>query len=168
MNPTFAQLCKNPIHLLAFGFGSGLAARAPGTFGSVAASAIAVFLLQLPVVLYWCITLAVVLSGIYICGKTARDLKTHDHGGIVWDEFAGIFITLLPIGSSAHFTPHQADFWWMLAAALVLFRIFDILKPIPIGIIDRKVSGGLGIMLDDIIAAVYSLICLHILLSVFF
>jgi len=78
---------KNPLHLLAFGFGSGLAPVAPGTFGTLAAIPFYLLMAQLPLMGYLAVLLLVILAGIPICGRTSRDLGVHDHGGIVWDEF---------------------------------------------------------------------------------
>lgn len=142
---------RNPVHLLAFGFGSGAAPKAPGTFGTLAAIIPYLLLVQLSLPFYLAVLAIAFLVGIYICGQTAKDLGVHDHGGIVWDEFVGLWIALLlaPPG------------WLWLLAGFVLFRIFDIAKPWPIGWADRQVSGGLGIMLDDVIAGLYALAILQ-------
>ncbi len=142
---------RNPVHLLAFGFGSGAAPKAPGTFGTLAAIIPYLLLVQLSLPFYLAVLVITFLVGIYICGQTAKDLGVHDHGGIVWDEFVGLWIALLlaPPG------------WLWLLAGFVLFRIFDIAKPWPIGWADRQVSGGLGIMLDDVIAGLYALAILQ-------
>lgn len=144
---------RNPIHLLAFGFGSGASPVAPGTFGTLAAVPFYLLMATLPVPLYLGITLAAFLLGIYLCGRTSRDLGVHDHSGIVWDEFVGFWITLtaVPLG------------WEGVLAGFVLFRLFDILKPWPIGWLDRHLEGGLGIMLDDLLAGVYAWIILLVL-----
>ena len=143
---------KNPIHFLALGFGSGLAAKAPGTFGTIAA--VPVVLLMAPLSLSWYIGLTVlsVLIGIYICDKAAKDMGVHDHGAIVWDEVAGLMITMIAAPAG----------WQWLVAGFVLFRFFDILKPWPIRWLDAKVHGGFGIMIDDVLAGVFSLICLQL------
>jgi phosphatidylglycerophosphatase A len=132
----------NPIHLLAFGFGSGTAPKAPGTFGTLAAVVLYWPLSYLSLESYLVMLLVTALLGIYLCGKTAQDLGVHDHGGIVWDEFVGFWITMIaaPVG------------WIWVLVGFVLFRFFDIVKPWPISWIDQKVGGGFGIMLDDIIA----------------
>lgn len=142
---------RNPLHVLAFGFGSGLAARAPGTVGTVAALPcyLALDLLSWPV--YLVATIAATVVGIVICGRTARDLGVHDHGGIVWDEFAGFWITML-------FAPPG---WVWIGLGFVLFRVFDILKPWPIKWVDTRVGGGLGIMLDDVLAGIMAALCMH-------
>lgn len=136
-----------PTGFLAFGLGSGLSPKAPGTAGTVAALVFAVPLVALPL---WAGLLAVVLAfvlGCYLCGETSRRLGVHDHGGIVWDEFVGMWLVLL-------FVPFDWV-WWL--AAFAAFRVFDILKPWPIRWLDRRVEGGFGIMVDDLLAAVYAL-----------
>lgn len=141
----------NPVHVLAFGFGSGLSTRAPGTVGTAAAVLCYLPLAQLDWRLYLGVTLAATLAGIAICGRTARDLGVHDHSGIVWDEFVGYWITMLlaPPG------------WVWIGLGFVLFRILDILKPWPVKWADAHVQGGLGIMLDDVLAGIISALCLQ-------
>ncbi|GAB5498610.1 MAG: phosphatidylglycerophosphatase A [Pseudohongiellaceae bacterium] len=142
---------RNPVHVLAFGFGSGLSARAPGTVGTVAALLCYLPLAQLPWAVYLAVTLAATLLGIGICGRTAADLGVHDHGGIVWDEFAGFWITML-------FAPPG---WVWIGLGFVLFRVFDILKPWPIKWVDARIGGGIGIMLDDVLAGIMAALCLQ-------
>ena len=145
-----STVLRNPVHFLAFGLGSGLAPKAPGTFGTLAAIPIYMLLNQLPLAGY---ALALILAfalGIWICEKTARDLGVHDHGGIVWDEFVGFWITMFV-------APPQ---WWWIVAGFLLFRFFDIAKPFPISWLDRHVKGGLGIMLDDAVAGTFAWLCL--------
>ncbi|MCL1120261.1 MULTISPECIES: phosphatidylglycerophosphatase A family protein [Shewanella] len=139
---------KNPVHFLALGFGSGLAAKAPGTFGTLAAVPLYLLLAQLPLSWYLAVTLVCVLAGIYICDKAARDMGVHDHGAIVWDEVAGLLITMIAA---------PAGVLW-LVVGFVLFRLFDIIKPWPIRWLDAKVEGGFGIMIDDVLAGIFALI----------
>lgn len=143
---------RNPVHLLAFGLGSGAAPKAPGTFGTLAALPLCLMMQALDSVTYLLLTLALFLLGIWLCGRTSRDLGVHDHGGIVWDEWVGLMVTLwlVPPG------------WVWLLAGFGLFRLFDILKPWPIGWLDRRVSGGLGIMLDDLLAGIFSLLLIQL------
>lgn len=144
---------KSPVHFLAFGFGSGLAPKAPGTMGTLAAIPLYLLMVQLPLT-YYVLALAVAtVAGIWLCGESARLLGVHDHGGIVWDEFIGFWLTMLmaPAG------------WLWIVVGFALFRLFDIWKPWPIRVIDLKVAGGLGIMLDDILAGVYALVVLQVL-----
>ena len=143
---------KNPVHLLAFGFGSGLAPVAPGTFGTLAAVPLYLAMAQLPLAAYLAVLGGVILGGVWICGRASRDLGVHDHGGIVWDEFAGFLVTM---------TAAPAGWPWVVAGFL-LFRLFDILKPWPIGWLDRRVKGGLGIMLDDLLAGLYGWVVLQL------
>ncbi len=135
---------RNPWQNLAFGFGSGLMPKAPGTWGSLVALLFVPLWQLLPGWAYVLLLAAGLVFGVWLCGKVARDLGVHDHEGIVWDEFVGIWITfwMVPAG------------WHWLLAGFVLFRVMDILKPWPISWVDRHVDGGLGIMLDDILAGV--------------
>lgn len=128
--------------MLAFGFGSGLSPKAPGTMGTLAAIPLWWLLAQLPLSTYLVVVLIAAVAGIVICGRAADRLGVHDHGGIVWDEFVGFWIAMavLPVT------------WQSLILGFVLFRLFDILKPWPISWLDRRVSGGFGIMIDDVIA----------------
>nr|CAA6820858.1 MAG: Phosphatidylglycerophosphatase A (EC [uncultured Thiotrichaceae bacterium] len=144
---------KSPVHFLAFGFGSGLAPKAPGTLGTLMAVPLYLLLVQLPLVYYVLALLVATVLGVWLCGESARLLGVHDHGGIVWDEFVGFWLTMLmaPAG------------WLWIVVGFALFRLFDIWKPWPIRIIDQKVDSGLGIMLDDILAGVYALVVLQVL-----
>lgn len=138
---------RDPIHILAFGFGSGAIRKAPGTWGTLAA--IPLYLLMAPLAppIYLGLIALAFFAGIYICEKTSRDLGVHDHGGIVWDEFVGLWITLIAVPAG----------WPWLLAGFLLFRLFDILKPWPIGWLDKKVGGGFGIMIDDVLAGIMAL-----------
>lgn len=145
---------RNPVHFLAFGFGSGLSPKAPGTMGTLAALPVWYLLAQLPLAGYLAGLLLVIAVGPYLCGKTARDLGVHDHGGIVWDEIAGFLLTMLLVPVSI----------WTAMIGFALFRLFDIVKPWPIGWLDKHVHGGTGIMLDDLVAALYAGVCIQALL----
>jgi len=92
--------------------------------------------------------------GCYLCQKTADDMGVHDHGSVVWDEFVGVFIVLASI-------PTLSLPW--IVIAFVLFRFFDILKPYPIRYFDQKLESGFGIMVDDVLAAIYAVIVIVIL-----
>lgn len=149
--PTFNQLVRHPVQMLAFGFGSGLATKAPGTMGTLVAIPIYYGLMMFDDGVYLSALLIVMLAGIWICGKTADDIGVHDHGGIVWDEIAGYLLTM-----------YWATFNWQnVVLGFVLFRLFDIAKPWPISWVDKKVDGGLGIMLDDVLAALMAAACLY-------
>lgn len=142
---------SSPWHWLAFGFGSGLAPRAPGTAGTVAALLPFFFMQSLPVYAYGAIVLLSGIFGIWLCGKTAEDLGVHDHGGIVWDEFVGLWIALFLV----------PNHWLWIAAGFGLFRLLDILKPWPIKWADKQLKGGLGIMLDDVLAGIMAALCIQ-------
>lgn len=144
MNSVPRSAFRNPIHFLAIGLGSGAAPKAPGTFGTAAAVLLYLPMSQLTVWWYVAILLVTTVIGIYLCDKTSRDWGVHDHGAIVWDEFVGFWITMLLIPPT----------WYWILAGFLLFRLFDIWKPWPIRYIDRSVHGGLGIMLDDILAGI--------------
>ena len=152
MQPDLRFLLAHPAHLIALGFGSGLAPKAPGTVGTV---------LGLP--LFWAITaiapdlpnqliliVATFLLGIWACARTGRALGVADHGGMVWDEIVAFALVLL-------FTP--PGWLWMLAA-FALFRLFDIVKPWPIRFFDARLKNGFGVMFDDLLAAGYAIACL--------
>ena len=139
-----ASLLRDPGHLLALGFGSGLAPRAPGTFGTLAAIPIYLLFSGLPLALYLVVVAAAFALGVFVCGRTARVLGVHDHPGLVWDEVVGYLLTMT-------FAPAG---WPWLVVGFLLFRLFDIWKPGPIRRIDRVLHGGLGIMLDDAAAGI--------------
>ena len=145
---------KNPI-----GLGSGLAKKAPGTCGTLAALPVWWFLLQgVPTLPYIGVLLAGFAFGVVICEITSRDMGVHDFGGIVWDEWIGVWITLLWLPMSGSL---GADLLW-LAYAFALFRFFDIIKPWPIKWLDAKVHGGFGIMIDDVIAGIFGLVVVQL------
>jgi phosphatidylglycerophosphatase A len=152
--PVPPQLLKHPVHFLSLGFGSGLSPVAPGTMGTLVA--IPIYWLISPVGLapYLFIILVAAIVGIYLCGATARALGVHDHGGIVWDEIVGYLITMTAVPIA----------WQWAITGFLLFRFFDILKPWPIRSVDRQVAGGLGIMLDDVMAGIYAWLSLQLIL----
>lgn len=144
----------SPIHLLAFGFGSGLAPKAPGTVGTLAA--VPFYLLMQPLSLssYLVIVLIAFALGVWVCGESAKRLGEHDYGGIVWDEFVGFWITMMAAPTG----------WGWIVLGFVLFRLFDIIKPWPIKVADQQVQGGLGIMLDDVLAGIMAGFCLQLII----
>jgi len=144
--PTCAALLQQPLLLLAFGFGSGLAPKAPGTAGTLIGVLFYLVMQSLALPLYLGVTAVIILLGIPICGVAAQRLGVHDHPGIVWDEIAGYLVSMA-------FVP--AGWLWVLAGFLA-FRLFDILKPWPISWLDQRIHGGLGIMLDDVVAGVFA------------
>jgi phosphatidylglycerophosphatase A len=143
-------------HLLAFGFGAGCSPKAPGTMGTLLAVGLYLPLSRLPLAAYLAVLAVVIVVGIGLCGRASRDLGVHDHPGIVWDEIAGFLLTMVAV---------PPDWSWILAGFL-LFRLFDIWKPWPIGWLDRRVGGGLGIMLDDLVAGLFAAVCLQLMVRV--
>lgn len=132
---------------LAFGLGSGLSRYAPGTVGTLMAIPFAVLFKSLPLAGFWLVLAGLFVAGVYFCSVSAARLGKHDPGGIVWDEMVGYWLTVA-------FLPTQ---WLWLLAAFVLFRFFDILKPWPVSLAEKRFGGGLGIMLDDVVAALYAM-----------
>ncbi|AMT98210.1 MULTISPECIES: phosphatidylglycerophosphatase A family protein [Psychrobacter] len=172
--PVNASMLDRMVYWLGLGLGSGLPRRAPGTWGTIGGLIVAIPLLSLGFLPFLLITILSCFIGIWICGRTSELMKGHDDPHIVWDEWAGMWLTLLPFS----YMSVTADNFWQyisqpsslaaLLLAFVLFRFFDIIKPPPIGWADRKVAGGLGVMLDDIIAGVMALIVWIIVMMVFF
>lgn len=152
IQPTISQLLRSPTMLLAFGFGSGLAPKAPGTFGTLMAIPFWWLLQTQPPIIYLSIVILTAIFGCYLCGAASKKMGVHDHGGIVWDEMVGYWLTMFLAPSG----------WGWALYGFVLFRIFDIAKPQPIGWVDRKLHGGTGIMLDDILAAGYAALILQL------
>jgi len=143
---------RNPVHLLSFGFGAGLSPIAPGTFGTLIAMPIYLVLTSFSTIIYVLTVAFMFCIGCWASKRTADALGVHDHPGIVIDEIVGYLATML-------FVP--VTWYWMIFGFL-LFRLFDIWKPWPINMVDRQLQGGVGIMLDDLLAAIYSLLSLHI------
>lgn len=143
----------NPVHLLAFGFGSGVMPKAPGTWGTLVAIPMFLLIQGLPLIAYLVFVLFTVVVGVWLCHVTAKDLGVHDHPGIVWDEIVGYLITMIAAPPG----------WLWLLIGFVLFRVFDILKPWPIRSVDDGMGGGIGIMMDDVLAGLMALGCLQLL-----
>lgn len=156
IQPTFAWLWQRPVCFVAFGFGTGLAPKAPGTFGTLPALFISGLLLGsgMSKLALGLLCLPLFALGIWICNQAEQALGTHDYSGIVWDEIVAMMLVLACIP--------QGLGWWSLA--FIVFRLFDAIKPPPIRWFDQKVHGGLGVMLDDIIAAIMTIIVLHIII----
>jgi phosphatidylglycerophosphatase A len=145
--PDARFLVSHPAHFIALGFGSGLAPKAPGTFGTLAAIPLYWLLaIFLPPVGVAFLAIPLFFVGVWACGVTGRDLGVADHGAMVWDEIVA-FLPLAALASAA---------WWLQLAAFGLFRLFDIWKPPPIRALERHVKGGMGVMLDDVVAAAYA------------
>lgn len=140
-------------HMLAFGFGAGCSPKAPGTMGTLLAIGVYLPLSHLAPIWYASVLVLVVAVGIWICDQASRDLGVHDHPGIVWDEIAGYLLTMFAAPAG----------WLWIAVGFVLFRLFDIWKPWPIGWLDQRVPGGFGIMLDDLVAGAFAAVCLQLL-----
>ena len=158
--PANANMLDRVVYWLGLGLGSGLPRRAPGTWGTVGGLIVAIPLLSLGFVPFLIITILSCVIGSWICGRTSELMGGHDNPHIVWDEWAGMWLTLLPL---SYMGIADGNFWQNIAQissivaiiiAFILFRFFDIIKPPPIGWADKKVAGGLGIMLDDIIAGI--------------
>jgi phosphatidylglycerophosphatase A len=147
---TAQQVFSNPVHFLACGFGAGLSPKAPGTAGTVAAIPIYIVMMRLDPWVYVAVTAAMFVAGIFICGYTARRLQADDPGMVVWDEIVGYLVSMawLPFG------------WMWMLAGFLLFRLLDIWKPWPIRYLDRNIKGGLGIMLDDLVAGIVTCVAL--------
>ena len=144
-----------PDGLIACGFGTGAAAVAPGTFGTLIGIPAYWFMQPLDTGYYIAVLTALFVFGVWICERVAQALQVHDHPGIVWDEVVGYLVTMM-------FAP-SGWVWWV--AGFVLFRVFDIFKPWPIKFFDLRVPGGLGIMIDDVLAGIYAGLCLLLLVS---
>ncbi|MGY8813934.1 MAG: phosphatidylglycerophosphatase A family protein [Gammaproteobacteria bacterium] len=147
------KLLAHPIHFFSLGLGSGYMPKAPGTMGTVVGVVLYLILYKLAWFYYLALVILLFLIGIWICGVTARELQVHDHPSIVWDEIVGYLVTMI-------FAP--AGWWWILLG-FVLFRLFDIFKPWPINLLDKHIKGGLGIMIDDLIAGIFSLTLLQLI-----
>lgn len=156
MQPNLNFLLRHPAHFIALGFGSGLAKKAPGTFGTVMGLALFWLILPLSELVQWFIIGAFFIIGVPLCGVTGQHLGVSDHGSIVWDEIVAMMLILM-------FTPYTW-LWWI--AAFLLFRLFDIWKPFPIRQVDAKLKGGFGVMFDDLLAAVYAILSLKIIMLI--
>ena len=146
-------LLATPAGWLACGFGSGLAPVAQGTFGSLAALLPWLLLRELPLPIYLAVLLLGFGAGVWACNVASRALGVADHRSLVWDEFIGQWVALLPL----LVLPAP---WWTIAAGFALFRLFDVWKPWPIRWLDRRVKGGMGVMIDDVVAGVFAAVVL--------
>lgn len=155
--PIPGSAMSQPLMWLATGFGAGLSPLAPGTAGTLVGVLLYLAMARLPLPAYLGAVLALAVFGVWLCGRAGRILGVADHPGIVWDEIVGLLIAMAA-------SPPD---WQSLVTGFALFRLFDILKPWPVGYIDRKLKGGLGVMLDDVMAGLYALACLQILRHAF-
>ena len=144
------KVLRDPVNLLAFGLGTGLSPVAPGTVGTILGVVLAWLVQPLGFEWQFMVAIALIVSGVWICGESAKRVGVHDHSGIVWDEIAAMYLILIVV-------PVSAPIW---AIAFALFRLFDIWKPWPIRDLDHRLHGGLGIMLDDLVAALYAALLL--------
>lgn len=152
-SPDWRFLLRHPAHFLAFGFGTGLSPYAPGTVGTLAGFPLYFLLRGLDPLVYFAVVALLYAAGVWFCDVAGKALGVPDHGGIVWDEIVA-FLLVLP------FAPQTlAGF----GAAFLLFRLFDVWKPFPIRVIDERTHGGFGVMLDDLLAAGYAIVCLRAL-----
>jgi phosphatidylglycerophosphatase A len=150
--PSSPELLRHPAQFLAFGFGSGLAPKAPGTFGTLAAIPLYLLIADWPLLQYTVFIVLASALGVWVCDVASRQLRVHDHPGIVWDEFVGYWITMWAVPSG----------WPWIVAGFVVFRVFDILKPWPVSVLDKNVGGGFGIMVDDMLAGALACLTLHL------
>lgn len=146
-------LLASPAGWLACGFGSGLAPVAQGTFGSLAALLPWLLLRELPLPIYLVVLLLGFAAGVWACNVASRALGVADHRSLVWDEFIGQWVALLPL----LVLPAP---WWAIVLGFVLFRVFDVWKPWPISWLDRRVKGGMGVMVDDVVAGAFAAVVL--------
>lgn len=145
------RMLRDPLHFLSLGCGAGLAPVAPGTFGTLLGIPLWFVLEDLPLAAYLGVLAILFFAGAWVAGRTARALGRHDHGAIVIDEVLGFLVTM---------TAAPSGWAWVLAGFLA-FRLFDIWKPWPVSWADRRIHGGIGIMLDDLLAGVWALACLQ-------
>ena len=153
-HPSAKTILAHPIHLLAFGFGAGLSPKAPGTVGTLVAIPIFILMSQLTLINYIILLILIVILSFYIAGESARLLGVHDHGGIVIDEICGYLLTMIMAPNS----------WQAIIIGFILFRVFDIFKPWPIKYLDQHIPGGVGIVVDDLMAGIYALLSLQLIL----
>ncbi|MCK6157733.1 phosphatidylglycerophosphatase A [Moraxella osloensis] len=169
--PPTASVWEKLIYWLGIGLGSGLPKRAAGTWGTVGGLVVAIPMLWLGFWGFLAVTVVGALVGSYICGKTSDLMGVHDDPHIVWDEWVGMWVSLLPIlwlhfYDDALLQGHQLSLLLLYFAAFVAFRFFDILKPFPIKWVDKNVSGGFGILIDDILAGLMAGVVLIAFISV--
>ncbi len=150
--PVPRSIWRNPIHFIAFGFGTGAIPFAPGTFGTLIAIPFYLLMQSLAPLTYLGITLLITIMSIWICNKTSNDIGVEDHQGMCLDEIVGFIVTMF-------YAPHG---WQWILLGFLLFRLFDIWKPWPIRLVDQQIHGGFGMILDDVLAGIASCIILQI------
>lgn len=147
----FKALFASVANFFALGAGLGLAPKAPGTFGTLLGIPVLLLMPQAPLA-YLLAVVVLFIFGVWCCDECSKYLGVHDHGGIVWDEVVGYLITMFALPLT----------WQWIVAGFIVFRIFDILKPWPISWVDRRVHGGFGIMVDDVLAGLLAAGTLHL------
>lgn len=148
---------RNPWHFVAFGFGSGTVPFAPGTFGTLMAIPFYLALSTFSPLIYLTLVILIFFGASWLCEKVSREISVHDHPGMCIDEFVGFLVTM--------FYAPQGIIW--IIWGVIFFRIFDILKPWPINYMDKNIKGGFGMVLDDVMAGIYSFILLHVISWIF-
>lgn len=143
-------LLKHPSHFIALGFGAGLSKKAPGTLGTLVGIPFYLFIHSYSFFIQIIVAILFAVGGIFVCSQTAHALKVKDPSAIVWDEISAFFLMLIIAQPVLNIL--------QIFELFILFRIFDIWKPYPISYIDNRIDGGLGIMLDDYVAAFFALI----------
>ncbi len=154
--PSSRALLAHPAGWIATGFGSGLSPVAPGTAGSLAAILPWFALRELAWTWYLLVLVLAFVLGVWAAQFVVRKLAVEDPGLIVWDEFVGQWLALLPLLG-------QSFDWRLVAAGFLLFRLFDVWKPWPVRWADRHVKGGFGVMLDDLLAGLYAALAVALL-----
>ena len=153
--PNVGFLLRHPAHFIALGFGAGLAPVASGTFGTLLAIPIAAVLrTYLSDALFGAAIVMLALVGVWAAQVAGRNLGVSDHGSIVWDEVVAFLVVLFFVGGEV----------WRVAVAFAVFRFFDIVKPPPIRLLDQRIKTGFGVMLDDLVAAFYTLLVIALVL----
>lgn len=143
---------RSPVHIISFGFGAGFSPIAPGTVGTLVAVPLYLLLVSFSPIIYLSFVAILFVIGCWTSKCTADALGVHDHPGIVIDEIVGYLITMALVPVT----------WYWAILGFLLFRVFDIWKPWPVSFVDQRLKGGLGIMLDDVIAGIFGLLSLHI------
>jgi phosphatidylglycerophosphatase A len=150
--PVPSAVWRNPLYFIAFGFGSGAAPFAPGTFGTLMAIPFYLVLRQLPLPAYLIFTVCFFAFSSWLCDRISRDTGTHDHPGMCIDEFVGFFVTMIAAPAG----------WLWIVAGFILFRLFDIWKPWPISYADEHIHGGFGMIFDDVLAGLLAMVIMQL------
>jgi phosphatidylglycerophosphatase A len=151
--PLPQKIWRDPLYFIAFGLGSGTMPFAPGTFGTLLAIPFYLLMRPLPLVPYIIFVIAFIIFSSWISERVSREIHVHDHPGMCIDEFTGFFVTMIN-------APHG---WEWILLGFLLFRLFDIWKPWPIRYVDKKIYGGFGMILDDIVAGIFAMLIIQII-----